>query len=165
MSHELELLERRIRRLELQNRRLKWLGVMFAVFAALAVAKAASAQKTGSPALQAQKFELLDDTGRLRAELAILEGGPALRFFDQDGDVECLLAGDQFNIFKKRGDLLASFGFNGVRLEDGGGKVFVTLRASAEEQMGKLQMNDYRHKIYAGVTPGDLPKLHSDKAR
>lgn len=162
MSPEFEVLEKRIRRLESQNRRLKWFGV---VFAALAMATAAWAQKAGSPALQAQKFELRDDAGRLRAELAILEGGPALRFFDEEGDVESLLAGDQFNIFKKRGDLLASFGFNEVRFEDGRGKVFVTLQASQEEQMGKLRMNDYRHKIYAGVTPGDIAKLHSENSR
>lgn len=162
MSPEFEVLEKRIRRLESQNRRLMWLGV---VFAALAMATAAWAQKAGSPAVQAQKFELRDDAGRLRAELAILEGGPALRFFDEEGDVESLLAGDQFNIFKKRGDLLASFGFNQVRFEDGSGKAFVTLGASEEEQMGKLQMNDYRHKIYTRVTPGDLEKLHPAKSR
>jgi hypothetical protein len=101
----------------------------------------------------------------LRAELAILEGGPALHFLDQNGDVESILVGDQFNIFKKGGDLLASFASSEVRFEDGHGKVFVTLKADEEEQTGKLQMNDYRHKIYAGVTPGGLPKLHPDKSR
>jgi len=25
-----------------------------------------------------------------------------------------------------------------------------------------LQLNDYRHKIYVGVTPADLSKLHLD---
>jgi len=162
MSPEFEVLEKRIRRLESKNRRLKWLGV---AFAALAMATAAWAQKAGGLVMQAQRFELRDDAGRLRAELAILEGGPALRFLDQNGDVESILVGDQFNIFKKGGDLLASFASSEVRFEDGHGKVFVTLKADEEEQTGKLQMNDYRHKIYAGVTPGDLPKLHPDKSR
>jgi hypothetical protein len=78
MSQELEVLEQRIRRLESQNRRLKWLGVLVL---ALALTTAARGQKTGTIVTQAQKFELRDDAGHLRAELAMLNGEPGLRFF------------------------------------------------------------------------------------
>ena len=162
MNREFEVLEKRIRRLESQNRRLKWLGV---AFAALAMATAAWAQKVGGVVMQAQKFELRDGAGRLRAELAILEGRPALRFFAADGDVQSLLAEDSFTIFKKGGDIQAVVAFNGLSFEDGHDKEFVSLRADEQEQTGKLQLNDYRHKIYASVTPADLEKLHPVKSR
>ena len=162
MNHEFEILEMRILRLESQNRRLKWFGI---VFAALAMATAAWAQKTASTALQAQKFELRDDAGRLRAELAILEGAPSTAFFAADGDVQSLLAEDSFTIFKKGGDIQAVFAFNGLSFEDGHEKIFVSLKSDEDEQTGKLQLNDYRHKIYASVTPADLPNLRQDKAR
>ncbi len=162
MNHEFEVLEKRIKRLESQDRRLKWLGF---VLVALAMATAAWGQKAGSVVMQAQKFELRDDAGRLRAELAILEGAPALRLFAVDGDVQSLLDEDSFTIFKKGGDIQAVFAFNGLSFEDGHDKVFVSLRADKEGQMGKLQINDYHHKIYASVTPGDLSKLHPAKTR
>src|SRR5882724_4664282 len=102
MDHELEGLERRIQYLESRNRRVKWLGILFAV---LVITTGAWGQKAQNLATQAQKFELRDDAGRLRAELAVLEGEPALRFFDAEGNVKSLLADDSFTIFKKGGDI------------------------------------------------------------
>jgi hypothetical protein len=160
MNREFEDLEKRIRRLELQNRRLKWLGV---VFVALAMTTAAWAQKTDSQVMQAHKFELRDDAGRLRAELAILEGGPTLRFFAASGDVQSLLAENSFTIFKKGGDIQAVFAFNGLSFEDGHDKVFVSLTADEEGGGGKLKLNDYRHKIYTVINAEDLAKLRSTK--
>ena len=78
MNEELEVLEQRIRRLESQNRRLKWIGIVLVV---LALASTVWAQKPRNVAIQAQKFQLRDDAGRLRAELSMLNGDPALRFF------------------------------------------------------------------------------------
>jgi len=43
--------------------------------------------------------------------------------------------------------------------------VFVSLRGDKAEQTGKLQLNDYHHKTFAGITPADLSKLHPDKTR
>lgn len=160
MNSEFELLEERILRLESQNRFLKWLGL---AFAALMMATAAWGQNAKNAVIQAQKIELRDDAGHLRAELAMLNGGAALRFFDQDGEVESLLVGDQFNIFKKKGELQASFASNEVRFEDGHEKVFVVLGAHEEDQKGQLKINDYRHKIYTTITAEDLAKLHADK--
>jgi len=163
VNREFEDLEKRIRRLELQNRRLKWLGVMFV---ALAMTSAAWAQKTGSQVMQAHKFELRDDAERLRAELAILEGRPTLRFFAEIGDVQSLLAEDSFTIFKKGGDIQAVFAFNGLSFEDGHDKTFVSLTADEEGQGGKLKLNDYRHKVYTVINAEDLAKLRSaNKAR
>jgi hypothetical protein len=100
MSHEFEALENRIRRLESQNRRLKWLGI---VFAALAMTSVAWGQKSGGVVTQAQKFELRDDKGRLRAELSMLNGDPALRFLGEHEDAESVLDGYSFTILKQGG--------------------------------------------------------------
>jgi hypothetical protein len=162
MNEKLDVLDRRLMRLESQNRRLKWLGVVCVV---LAMATVAWGENAKSVAVQAQSFELRDDGGRLRAELAILNGGPTLRFFDKDEDVQCLLAEDSFTIFKKGGDIQAVFAFNGLSFEDGHDKVFVTLGASENEQMGKLKVSDYRHKIFSSITAEDVSKLHSDNPR
>lgn len=162
MSHEFEALENRIRRLESQNRRLKWLGI---AFAALAMTSVAWGQKSGGVATQAQKFELRDDSGRLRAELSMLNGDPALRFFGDHEDAESVLDGYSFTILKKGGgeaDIQAEFGSQGLSFEDGHDRVFVSLRGDEEDQTGKLQLNDYRHKTFIGVTPADLSKLHRD---
>src|SRR5258708_10908499 len=113
MSHEIQMLDKRIRRLESDNRRLKLLAIVLGAFA---LATTAWGQTTTRNAVaQAQKFELRDDAGRLRAELAILNGRPALRMFDTDGDVQCLLAEDSFSIFKKGGDNQAVFRKNGLQ--------------------------------------------------
>lgn len=158
MDRELEALKRRIQCLESRNRRTKWLGIIFVV---LVITTAARGQKAKNVVTQASKFELRDDSGRLRAELAVLEGGTALRFFDAEGNVKSLLADDSFTIFKKGGDIEAVFAANGLSFEDGRDKVFVTLSAHEEEQMGKLRINDYRNKIYSTITAEDLAKLKS----
>jgi len=164
MHCELDLLEQRIRRLESQNRRVKWLGLLMVV---LAMATAAWGQKTGRAVMQAQTFELRDETGRLRAELSMLNGGPALRFFGEHEDGESLLAGDSFTIFKKggEGDIRAAYGAQGLRIEDGNGKVFITVSGYEEDQGGKLRVNDYQSKVFTVVTAEDLAKLHPEKAR
>jgi len=168
MNCDIEALEKRIERLERQNRRVKWLGF---VLVALATATATWGQKDKSSdvVVQAQKFELWDDAGRLRADLLMLNGEPALRFFDKDGTTGgSLLDGHSFTIFRKGGgesDIEATFGGEGLSFEGEHNRVFVSLRADEEEQTGKLQLNDYTHKAFVGVTPTDLSKLHGDKAR
>jgi hypothetical protein len=163
LSGEFEIFEKRIRRLESQNRGLKLLGLTLVV---VALGATAWGQKIQNTVMQAQKFELRDVKGRLRAELAILESGKsdegaALRFFDADGDVECLLDGDVFTIFKKGGDNQATFGKDGLMFEDGDsdGKIFASLEVDKERQMGKLRLNDYRTKTHVIVTSKDLAEL------
>ena len=160
MTHDFEALETRIRRLERANRRLKWLGLVVAALAATGMAWGQSGKGID---VQAQKLELRDDAGRVRAELSILEKGPALRFFDAAGDVKSLLTDDSFTIFKKGGDIQAVFAFNGLSFEDGHDKVYVSLRADEEGQAGKLRINDYRNKAYMIITAQDLAKLRAKK--
>jgi hypothetical protein len=157
MDREFEALKRRIQCLESRNRRMKWVGILFGV---LLITTATRGQKAQNVVTQAPKFELRDDSGRLRAELAVLEGGTALRFFDAEGNVKSLLADDSFTIFKKGGDIQAVFASDGLSFEDGHDKVFVTLSADETDQMGKLKINDYRNKIYSTITAEDLAKLH-----
>lgn len=162
MTGELEMLEKRIGRIESYNRHLKWLTIALAVLALAATAWGQAAKDT---IVKAQKCELRDNAGRMRAELAILNGEPALRFFGSDGDVQSLLTGDQFNIFQKGGDILASFGKDGLRFEDGNEKTFVTLTAYGKDQMGKLRLNDYRSGTFIVVTAQDLAKLVKSKSQ
>lgn len=166
MDHEFEALKRRIHCLESRNRRTKWLGILFAV---IVVATAARGQKPGDTTVQAQRIQLRDEAGRLRAELSMLNGDPALRFFDKDQNSGgSLLDGEQFTIYKKgggEGDVQATFGAHGLSFEDGRDRVFVSLRGDDQDQTGKLQLNDYRHKTFAAITPTDLSKLYAEKGR
>jgi len=166
MDCEFEALEKRIQRLESRNRRMKWLGILFAVFV---ITTATLGQKTDSTTVQAQRIQLRDDAGRLRAELSMLNGDPALRFFDKDQNGGgSLLDAEQFTIYKRGGgeaDIQATFGPHGLSFEDGHDRVFVSLRGDDQDQTGKLQLNDYRQKTFATITPTDLSKLHAEKAR
>ncbi len=156
VTSEFQMLEKRIARIESQNRRLKWLAV---VLAGLTLTSAAWAQTAKDPVVRAQKFELRDEGGRVRAELAILNGEAGLRFFDRNGVGQALLSGDSFTIFEKGGDILASFAKNGLQFEDGHEKTFVALTAHDKDQMGKLRLNDYRTGTFIVVTAQDLAKL------
>ena len=156
MSSEFEILDTRIRRLESQNRRLKWSGL---ALLALALATAAWGQTAKDVAVTAQRFHLLDDAGHVRAELSVLNGEPALRFFASDGVAESVLSGDQFAIYEKQGDVLASFAKNGLEFGDGHEKTYVRISAHEEDRMGKLQLNDYRTRTYVVVTSKELAKL------
>ena len=165
MNDAFEVLEKRMVRIERQNRRLKYWGVVLVAFACAAVAWG---RAEGNPPIQAQRFELRDEAGRLRAELSMLNGEPALRFFDKEGsNGGSLLNADAFVIFKKGGsdsDIQAAFAADGLSFEGDYNQEFVSLRADREGQTGKLQLNDYRHKVYAGVSPVDLLKLQFKKA-
>ncbi len=160
MNHEFEMLDQRISRLERKNRRLRWLAI---AVAALGLASRVWGQAAGNTPVQAQKFELRDGSGRLRAELAILNGGPALRFFDADGDVECLLGAYSFSIFKKGGDNQAVFARDGLEFGDGRDRTFVGINADEAGQVGKLRLNDYRKKIYTTIVAEDLATLRPAK--
>lgn len=164
MSHSFEVLETRVGRLERQNRLLKYLAL---VLLALAAATAVFGQRDKDVTLQGQKFELRDGTGRVRAELAILNGEPVLSFYDEHGDNESFVDGSQFTILKKGGgdsDIQAMFAADGLSFEGDYNRQFVSLRADRGQQTGKLQLNDYGHKVYAAISPGDLLKLLRKKA-
>lgn len=92
----------------------------------------------------------------------MLNGGPALRFFGEHADAESVVDGYSFTIFKRGGseaNIVASFDSKGLAFEDGRDRQFVALRVDEQNQTGKLQLNDYGHKIYVGVTPSDLSKI------
>jgi len=165
MNDKYEVLDKRVRRLESQNRRLKWIGMVLVV---LTMTSAVWAQKSGNEAMQAQKFQLRDEAGRLRAELSMSNGDPTLRFFGEHEVAESVIDGYSFTIFKKGGseaNILASFDSDGLAFEDGKDRQFVVLRADQESQTGELHLNDYRHKAYAAVTATELSKLRAEKAR
>jgi hypothetical protein len=159
MYRELEMLEERVMRLECQNRLLKWLS---AVLIAMAMVGATGAQTGGNLSTSSQKFELRDGAGHLRAELAILNGGPALRFFGPDGRVESLVTTDVFTIFSdKTGDNVASYGKDFIEFDDNRGNELLSLTGQEKDQMGKISLNDYKNGIYTTITPKDLQKLRA----
>jgi hypothetical protein len=156
MSAELHDLEKRIRRLESQNRRLKWTAVGLL---ALGLATAAWGQNAKDAVIKAQKFELLDDTGRVRADLSIRNGASALRFIDSDGVNQSVLSGDQFNMYDKQENILATFAKWGIEIGDGHQKTYVRITGREEDRMGELQVNDYRTRTYVVLTAKELAKL------
>lgn len=157
MYCEHEMLEKRVRRLESQNRLLKWLGI---VLFAVAMIGTARAQTGGNSPISSQKFELRDSVGHVRAELAILNGAPALRFFDSSGRVQSLLDGHVFTIFSaKTGDNVASYDKDSIEFDDDRGHELLELTAQEKDQMGKIRLNDYKNGIYTITTPKDLEKL------
>ena len=76
-------LVRRIEGLEAANRRLRGAGALVAAGVLAAVALGARAGP-GPALLEADEFRLVDDDGRLRASLAVVDRRPQLRFF-RDG--------------------------------------------------------------------------------
>ena len=60
--------------------------VVCLVVTVAAVAYAAGQAKTAAPeVVRAQKFEVVDAGGRVRGELGMVEGGPALILYDEKG--------------------------------------------------------------------------------
>jgi hypothetical protein len=156
MGSDFESLDTRIRRLEAQNRRLKWFGLMAI---ALVLATAAWGQAAKETVISAQKFELRDDAGHLRAELSIVNGESALRFFGRDGIAQSAVSGDQFAVFEKEGDTVAYFAKDGLEFGDGHEKTYARITAHQDDRMGKLQLNDYRTRTYVVITAKELAKL------
>jgi hypothetical protein len=156
MNTELERLEARITRLECRNRVLVWSCFLLIAFGL----SAAASQMPKDSVLRAQKIELRDDAGHLRADLSVVNGNSTLRLFDSDGVVQSLVSGDQFSVFEKEGDILASFSKEGLEFGDGHQKTYARISAREEDRMGKLQLNDYRTRTYAVLTSKDLARLH-----
>jgi hypothetical protein len=155
MKREIRSLEARVAYLERENRRLKFIGISVLVLAA-----AATVWGQGEPArvVQAGRFELRDPKGRMRADLSILEGRPAIRFLDEDGDVKSIAVENDLVYFKKGGDLLASYGFKDLRFEDGHGKTLVNL--TGDELKGSvLGLLTAGGKTATIVKASDLAKI------
>jgi hypothetical protein len=155
MTRETESLESRVVGLERQNRRWKCIGI--GVFA-LVLATTVWGQGESNRLVLGERFELRDVKGRVRAELAMLEGRPAMRFFDEDGNVKSIAVEDDLVYFKKSGDLLASYGSDELRLEDGHGKTFANLRGDGREG-ATLLLSTAGGKSATVVNAMDLAKL------
>jgi hypothetical protein len=156
MSSESESLDRRIRKLEAQNRRLKWAGIIAVALVLVAAARGQTAKET---VVSAQKFELRDDSGHSRAELSIVNGESTLRFIGADGVAQSSVSGDQFAIYEKEGDSVAYFAKDGLEFGDGHEKTYARITAHQDDRMGKLQLNDYRTRTYVVITAKELAKL------
>jgi hypothetical protein len=86
----------RVEKLEKQNRVLKRAGaiVLLLPFCVLIMGQARP-----SRTLEAQNFILTDSNGVKRAELAVLNAGPILRFFDTNGAVTAFVSANGLSIF------------------------------------------------------------------
>ena len=76
----------------------KWAVVLAAciVLAAVAAAYAAGQAKVSAPeVIRAQKFELVDEKGKVRAELTLVDGIPGLLLSDQEGKPRAALGLDK----------------------------------------------------------------------
>jgi hypothetical protein len=90
---QLENLQRRVERLERQNRLLRRLGWLTAVVLAVAIVSGQAALPTAeSRQLSAESFRLVDGDGKLRGEFALGDEGPLLRLLDAEGQPQVQLA-------------------------------------------------------------------------
>lgn len=156
MSSDFEILEKRIKRLEAQNRWLKWAGL---IAVALVLLTAARGQGEKVNVVRANKFELVDDSGRLRGELSVVNGESTLRFLGADGVAQSAVSGDEFAIYEKEGDSVAYFAKDGLEFGDGHQKTYARITAHQDDRMGKLQLNDYRTRTYVVINAKELAKL------
>jgi hypothetical protein len=113
MAPELHEVLERLESVEKQNRRLKWAGSLLLIAIALAgLAIVAVGRRTGPPeVIQARKFVLLDDKGRVRADLSMGRSGaePELALYDEEGRVRAVLDADV------TGPYLGFYDRNGLR--------------------------------------------------
>ena len=81
-TSKIQILEKRLVKLERQNRRVKWMGILFIVLAVAVVCMGQTRPK--NRLIEGEKFVLKDISGTRRAELVMEPGGPGLVLYDAD---------------------------------------------------------------------------------
>lgn len=86
----IEELARRVSELEVQNRRLKQMGIAFVCVLAVAGVVGANAVRR-LPQIEAERFVVRDAAGQTRASLSLQDGQPSLALFDARGREQAVL--------------------------------------------------------------------------
>lgn len=144
---DLQSVVERLQKLEGENRTLKRAFTLLLVAVGCALMMGQAAPK--SRMLEAEKLILTDASGSTRAELAVLPGGPALRFFNSERKVRALYGGGGLSLFdtEERQLPLASFGASGLSFGDGSkytislGGYSALARATAEPRLALYEGN------------------------
>jgi hypothetical protein len=121
---DMQAILERLKKLEGQNRRLKRAGVLSLVAVGMLVLMGQATPK--SQTIRAEKFVLIDTEGRARAEIAMLHGGPALRFFGPSEEVQALFGGTGLSLFKRH-TAVASLSVSDLSFFTDKGKVVLLL--------------------------------------
>lgn len=142
----METLERRLFRVERENRRLKGAGVVaLAVIATVMLMGQATGSKVAK-IVEAESFVVRDESGKARAQLGVMADGAAtLRLYDVDGKAFAELVG-------------MSYGAGALQLRDRHGIVRAILFVGATEEP-YFRLYDLKGKpridlaVEAGVRP------------
>jgi hypothetical protein len=89
VASRIDALNRRLTRLETQNRRLKAAGVILLVLAGVLAVSGLSVRE---PVIGAEAFTLVDKEGHLRAVFALVNNEPTLAMFDSGGTMRAGLS-------------------------------------------------------------------------
>lgn len=171
-NQALELLARRVEKLELQNRRWRYAGLflIIAFTSVFVIAQVKTAKVTPPKAtkpLEAGKFILQDGLGAKRAELSMFANRPALVFYDETANpalsigMEAEGAGLTLYDTKSEKAAVLSFGSGGpvLSLFHNGNKrlnLSVTAQGPAVGLLGRKN----EAKAAFGLTAEDNPFLH-----
>lgn len=113
----------------------------------------AVAQPAGEKVVAAERFELLDESGKVRGIMAVNDGEPGMGFFDEDGGIGSVLTSQSL------------FMFNGAT-----GKDAIHLGMSASDETGKsmpvfnLYGDDGSSRIWMGVNEDNAASIMIFKA-
>ena len=111
--------EKRLKRLEASNMRLKYvLAAVCALVLALGSLAAAQAPGDGIEAVRARRFVLLDPEGRKRAALSMQDGSPELVMRDQEGTIKVPLKPRALKLGKDGTTLRAMLRRDGLQVRD-----------------------------------------------
>jgi len=166
-----------LNRIEVLERQNRWLMRGALIGLLLAVAAVTMGQAPLGRTIEAQGFILRDSSGNKRAELALLESGPAIRFFDTRGNVTALLSANTYTIFGNGTRTLKadsgsvdvpiqrmSLNDSGLFFTDRHGKAIITLGGisdlKAMTPARTLQMFDENEKVRVEMNGrSDNPKV------
>ena len=96
LGTEFAILEKRLRRIESQNRRLWWLAILLLVFAA----GVAWGKPETYPVVKARELDLPDSSGRVRGQFIDWgEGAPVLELYGGDTAPSSMLSPNRLGIF------------------------------------------------------------------
>jgi len=170
-TSKIQILEKRLVKLERQNRRVKWMGILFIVLAVAVVCMGQTRPK--NRLIEGEKFVLKDISGTRRAELVMEPGGPGLVLYDADGNRIGRFGGTG----EGNGAGLSLQGASGaskvtlISLTDGPHMLMFDSRGKFRSELGAtvkgpyLFLHDDSEKVRVALAvDGDSPKLQiSDK--
>lgn len=153
MTH-FPILDKRLRRVESQNRRLWWLVIGLTVFAASTVAWGQTDQR---PVVKARELDLCDEAGHVRGQfIGWGDGAPVLELYGVNQIPNAMLSANQLGIFAPKGGIVAVLGSNHLRFIGEGINDSANLSVNNKSGKGELRFNENATRNRVVITPQDL---------